>query len=567
MNAYPDQAALVQHEANKRARHMPLRKLLAQAPDVLTALFPCWMASPLAVSQLIGADRRYFDVVLFDEASQVLPEDAVAALLRGTRAVVAGDRNQLPPTIFFAGGEDDQADDGDDVPPTAGFESLLDLMSGFVQPWPLDWHYRSRDERLIAFANHHVYGDRLVTFPSANEDEVIRHVVAAPPDGMDGQEDSPSPEVARVVELVLEHAENHPGESLGVITLGIKHATRVQAAIDRAFSRRPDLDAFFDESLSERFFVKNLERVQGDERDAIILTVAVGKMRGGRVDYRGFGPLNGEGGHRRLNVAITRARRRMTVVSSFTHLDMDPTTSRSGTALLRDYLQYAASGGRIFGGGRASTTPLNIFEADVKDALEAVGIPVVSQWGASKYRIDLVAQHPRREGQFVLAIECDGASYHSAPTARDRDRLRQQHLEALGWKFHRIWSTDWFLRRDEEIARAIQAYEQAVAAADSPRSSTPSTPPAQPGPPVLPAVTDAKRGPRPRLPQRQPIGTYRWDDLLALGRWVKSDGRLRTDKEILDEMVKELGYRQRGPRIEERLKRVIAALHQEEGNS
>jgi REase_MTES_1575 len=162
------------------------------------------------------------------------------------------------------------------------------------------------------------------------------------------------------------------------------------------------------------------------------------------VDYRGFGPLNGDGGHRRLNVAITRARRRITLVSSFSHLDMYPTRARGGTTLLRDYLQYAASGGRIFGDGQASTVPLNAFEADIKEALEAAGIPIVPQWGASKYRIDLVARHPEHQGQFVLAIECDGATYHSAPTARDRDRLRQQHLEALGWSFHRIWFTDWF---------------------------------------------------------------------------------------------------------------------------
>lgn len=574
MNRAPNQEALVRREAGKRTRHMSLRRLLAQAPDVLTALFPCWMASPLAVSQLMGADRRYFDVVLFDEASQVLPEDAAAALLRATSAVVAGDRHQLPPTTFFAGGEgeDELTTEQEDEPATAGFESLLDLMSGIVEPWPLDWHYRSKDERLIAFANHHVYGDRLVTFPSANEAPAMAHVLV-PAAGPDSQEDSPSGEVRRVVDLIMVHAQQRPRETLGVITLGIKHAGRIQAALDEARQNHPELDGFFNESQPERFFVKNLERVQGDERDAIILSVGVGDGRGGRVDYRAFGPLNGEGGHRRLNVAITRAKQRMTLVSSFTHEEMDPTRARTGTALLRNYLQYAASGGESFGDGRAIPMPLNPFEVDIAEALEAAGIPVVPQWGASRYRIDLVARHPTRPGRLVLAMECDGATYHSAATARDRDRLRQQHLEALGWTFHRIWSTDWFLRRDEEIRRAQEAYRRAVARVDDIEKgeavvlhqSAAAPAPAAESPPETASVAGGghgQRGPRPSIVPRQQIDDYADYQLFALLEWVQSDGHLRTDDEIVDELVQALGYQRRGPRIMTRLRRVVAAARQ-----
>ena len=285
MNAHPDQEDLIRREAAKRARHIPFRKLLAQTPDVLTALRPCWFASPLSVSELMPAARRYFDVVLFDEASQVLPEDAVPALLRASTAVVAGDQNQLPPTTFFdvSGDEDEEAESASAV---QGFESLLDQMIGLIEkPWSLDWHYRSLDESLIAFSNRHIYGDRLITFPGAGGPPALSHVIVPFLPDQDGQEESSSAEVRRVVELVLKHATERPTETLGVITMGIKHARRVEAALDHALISRPDLEAFFAENKNERFFVKNLERVQGDERDAIILTVGYGKDRSGKLLY------------------------------------------------------------------------------------------------------------------------------------------------------------------------------------------------------------------------------------------------------------------------------------------
>lgn len=221
-------------------------------------------------------------------------------------------------------------------------------------------------------------------------------------------------------------------------------------ALDRARQARPELDDFFAVDRTERFFIKNLERVQGDEREAIILSIGYGKNEAGHLVYR-FGPLLHQGGERRLNVAITRARRRMTVVSSFSHFDMDPNYHKEGVRLLRSYIEYAASGGRSLGLAEATELPLNDFEQAVHDELIRRGLKLLGQVGSSRYRIDLVAMHPTKPGRFVLAIECDGAAYHSAPTARDRDRLRQQQLEALGWRSCRIWSTDWFQRRDEEV--------------------------------------------------------------------------------------------------------------------
>jgi len=559
-NQFPDQDAIVKREAGKKRRHLPLRKLFQQAPDVMTALHPCWMASPLSVSQLLPADRQYFDVVIFDEASQVLPEDAVTSLYRGQRAVVAGDRRQLPPTTFFATETDGE---GDEETATEGFESLLDVMSSFLDPaWGLDWHYRSRDESLIAFSNHHVYGDRLVTFPGAGGPPVLTHVLVPHVPGP-ADEESSSAEVTRVVELVMQHAEERPHETLGVIAMGLAHAKRVEAAIDRTLQTRPELAEFFDPQHPERFFVKNLERVQGDEREAIILTVGYGKDAGGQLPYR-FGPLLLEGGERRLNVAVTRARGRMTVVSSFSHFDMDPArSSREGVKHLRAYLEYAASGGKNATRSEGTSVPLNDFEQAVCDALRERGVQLMPQWGASKYRIDLVARHPTQPGRFVLAVECDGATYHSSATARDRDRLRQQHLEALGWRFHRIWSTDWFLNRDSEIARFENAFRAAVEAAevgDSERGAQTAARSA----PIAPATTPRPSAGEPRLarpsiPRQDSINEYPPADIDRLVRWIMSDS-LKTDDEVVAEAVRELGFARRGARIDAAIRSSIARV-------
>jgi hypothetical protein len=552
MNAHPDQEFLVRGESQKKRRHLPLRRLFAQAHEVLTAVCPCWMASPLSVSQLLDG-RQGFDVVIFDEASQVLPEDAVPAILRASHLVVAGDSRQLPPTTFFAAGEDEELTEEEEASAAEGFESLLDIANTFVPSCYLSWHYRSRDETLISFSNHHIYGGRLVTFPGPGGPPVVRHVLVNQPLGLDGQEESSAAEVRKVVELVLEHAEKRPNETLGVIAMGIRHADRVQRALDEALEQRPDLDRFFDPGAEERFFVKNLERVQGDERDAIILTVGYGKDRGGNLPFR-FGPLLSQGGQRRLNVAVTRARQRMTLVSSFSHLDMNPERVKPGTGveLLRYYLQYAATEGKRLADAAPTGFPLNEFEAEVYDVLQSKGIPLIPQVGASRFRIDLVARHPKEPGRFVLAIECDGASYHSSPTARDRDRLRQQQLENLDWRFHRIWSTDWFIRKEEEIERALAVYKAAVEYAESHRPAAPLAPSTADGPATNSGAPNPRsaRGPRPNVPIRESITEYYDSEIMQLIQWINSDGHLRTDDEIIDELLPELGFARRGARIE-----------------
>ena len=310
-NAYPEQDSLVQQQVRKKRKHLPLRQLFTEAPDVLTALRPCWMLKPLSVSHLLDSQHSYFDVVIFDEASQVLPEHAIPAILRAKRVVVAGDPNQLPPTNFF-----EAADDENEASSAASPKSLLDLMSTFLEPWLLSWHYRSRDEALIAFSNRHIYEDRLITFPNPRDQVFISHVLIPFIPNQNEHEEGSEPEVKRVVELIIEHATEHPDQTLGVITMGINHADSIKAALKAKCRDRLELNSFFDKERREYFFVKNIEKVQGDERDAIILSVGYKKDKSGNLPHR-LGPLLQKGGKRRLNVAITRARQRMTLVSSF----------------------------------------------------------------------------------------------------------------------------------------------------------------------------------------------------------------------------------------------------------
>lgn len=565
---YPQESDIIEHQARLKRKHLPVRQLFQAAPNVLGALRPCWAMSPLVVSQLLPA-QRCFDVVIFDEASQVTPADAVGALMRAARAVVAGDPHQLPPTSFFTtsgGGEDDEDAEAEALLAMAGtrdMESILDVMGALLPPpkgtRTLNWHYRSEDERLIAFSNAqpNLYDWALTTFPGVAGADCLSHVPVPFQPGRVGQEDSVSDEVTKVVELVAEHASIRPSMSLGVIAMGIKHANRIQEALRRAQAADDDLAAFMDGNASaqaakERFFVKNLERVQGDERDAIILTIGYGKSADGRMIYR-FGPVNNEGGERRLNVAITRARSRMTVVSSFSAADMDPARLRAeGAKMLRGYLAYAESGGSDLGNVAKDKPELNPFERDVEARLRSVGILLIPQYGCSGYWIDFAAQHPARRGQMVLAIECDGATYHSSATARDRDRLRQEHLERLGWTFHRIWSQEWFYHRERETARALDAYRAAVAATDDGKSQTaPSDSPFKEARAPLADLSGAahQRGPCPIWISGEGIERYSHSELVGLIRWIKSDTLLRTEDQLLSAAIGQLGFKKRGSRI------------------
>jgi hypothetical protein len=389
---------------------------------------------------------------IFDEASQIVSEVAIAALRRGATIVVAGDRKQLPPTSFFAPGASQLTERSETQELEDDFESLLDAASTFLPTWPLDWHYRSRDESLIAFANQEIYGGRLVTFPNAGAHErAVSHILA----------DSYEDELRRVVALIAEHLVLRPEESLGVIAFGIEHAAAIERAVEHLIQERSDLEPFFAEDRKERVFIRNLERVQGDERDAIILSVGYAKRPDGRLALN-FGPLNRSGGERRLNVAITRARKRMIVVSSFTEADMAyGQSSALGVHMLQNFLAYAARGGD-FEKGIQARHDLDAFEQDVLRSLLKGGLPIVPHYGMSAMPITFAVRHPQQAERFVLAIECDGLQYRDTPVARDRERLRPSQLRNRDWHYHRIWSLDWFKNRDAEIQRVIAAYRQAL---------------------------------------------------------------------------------------------------------
>ncbi len=569
-NAHPEQEESIVHQSKLRTRHKPMRQLVREAPDVLTRLKPCWAMSPLLVPQILPCEQL-FDVIIFDEASQILPADAVPSLLRGRQAVIAGDPRQLPPTTFFTTTSDDyeeeEEEDTTTGPLTSDVESVLDAASVLMpgNSRTLNWHYRSVDERLIAFSNHHIYDGSLTTFPGLMRGDCVTHVEVPFSNESVASGGSNSAEVQQVVDLILEHAEQRPNESLGVIAFGLRHAHRIEETLRLARADRPELDGFFGEDREEPFFVKNLERVQGDERDAIILAVGYGRSDSGRMRYN-FGPLNREGGYRRLNVAVTRAKRRMTIVSAFSAADMDPDRLRSqGPQMLRDYIAYAASAGRDLGAARRDAEPLNPFEIDIKQRLEEAGIPLQAQYGASGYWIDFAAMHPDQPGRPVLAIEADGARYHSAINARERDRLRQEHLERLGWRFCRIWSTEWFRNPEAETERVVRAWKSAVAKADAdepqPAERQTSSGPAEKPYSISQRLPNRRRScPHVDIPGR-PIVEYSDRQLDDIVQWAQSDGLLHTNDELIRDIAQEMGYSRVGSRIRDHIERAITRVN------
>lgn len=474
ISTYPDsEFDILRREALKKRRHLPLRKLFPMISNLLLRIKPCLLMSPLSVSQFLDPERFVFDLVIFDEASQVRTEDSIGAIYRGKQTVVCGDDKQLPPTSFFEGILSDEyyetTEDTFDE-----YESILQAITAAgVTPIMLRWHYRSRHESLIAFSNHQFYGDKLVTFPSAvdsSPDLGVKFVYV--PNGIydRGKKRDNRIEAEKVIDLIVSHLMNSPGKSLGVVSFSISQSNTIEDLVEKMRKEHPEFEKFFAEDRLEGFFVKNLENVQGDERDVMIFSVGYGRDAQGRLTMN-FGPLNREGGQRRLNVAITRAREKVFLVSSIKAQDFDLTQlSVPGVLQLHKYLQYAEQGSKalefISSSGGEYESPL---EAKVAEEIKNLGYGVRAQVGCSGYRIDLGVIDPARPGQFILGVECDGATYHSAYTARDRDRIRQEVLERLGWRIHRVWAPDFVTRHDLEVQRLKQAIENT-------RNSLPQSP-------------------------------------------------------------------------------------------
>ena len=482
-----NQEIILKLQLGKKRGQMSAHQLLKRIPDLLGKLKPCMLMSPLAVSQYLprdpyDPDKLLFDAVIFDEASQIFPEDAVPAIARAKQAIVVGDEKQLPPTSFFRRAFDEEEPDYDDEnyeeDALAGRESVLSVMIGMVggqvEERRLNVHYRSLHEDLIRFSNHYYYDDKLLTFPAPRiplerrEDSTagdgaetqalgIRSVYL-PDARYDAGGTSTNPDEAeKVVEIVFDLMRTRPDhESVGVVALSSKQADEIERRIERHRLENRDLDARFDEERHDRFFVKNLENVQGDERDHIILCVGYGPTKGSGAVPNRFGPINLEGGERRLNVAVSRARRQTIVVHSLRPGDIRADNAKykeGGVLRLKQYLEYIRNPRRAFESERTDDRvgePESPFEEQVKRALEDEGHVVDSQIGVSGYRIDLGIRSEDGSG-YVLGVECDGATYHSSHAARDRDRQRQDVLEGLGWRIHRVWSTAWAKNREKEL--------------------------------------------------------------------------------------------------------------------
>ncbi|MDT3395390.1 DUF3320 domain-containing protein [Streptomyces sp. B1866] len=480
--------AVIKRQAELKRPRMPVRDLLARTKEVVHAIKPCFMMSPLTVSQFLPPDFG-FDVVIFDEASQVRPADAVNCVYRGRTLVVAGDGKQLPPTSFFDASVEDDTEEYDEDAPDS-FESLLQACkAGALRELPLRWHYRSRHENLITFSNRSFYGNSMVTFPGATDAGDGVGVAFFRADGTydrGGRRDN-RVEARLVAQRVIHHFDTRPGRTLGVVALSQAQATAIEEEVQQARLSRPDLDERFTEDRLGGFFVKNLESVQGDERDVMILSIGYGPDEHGRLGLH-FGPVNKDGGWRRLNVAVTRARYRMEVVASFHGADLADSPNPSVRHLKR-YLEYAEQGPAALAadGIRPDAEPESPFEESVLRVLRDWGYDVQPQVGVAGYRIDLGLRHPAAPGAYALGIECDGAMYHSSRAARDRDRLREEVLTGLGWTLHRIWGTDWYRDRTAAEQRLRQAVERAVA--EDPRRARTAPSPAPPPPQEQPAPT------------------------------------------------------------------------------
>jgi very-short-patch-repair endonuclease len=463
-------------EINKKARHMPLRQLFGRIPNVMTQLSPCVMMSPLSIAQYLPAEAKPFDVVIFDEASQIPVWDAIGAIARGSQVIIVGDPEQLPPTSVGQRGVDDEDDDGSTV---QSQQSILDeCLASNIPSMRLSWHYRSRHESLIAFSNAKYYRGELMTFPSpVTRDTAVRYVHVEGGIYERGGAKVNRKEAEAVVAEVIRRVRTST-QSIGVVTFNGDQQRLIENMLDQARHGDPALEAHFDKNQTrEPILVKNIENVQGDERDVIIFSVAVGPDKTGRVTAQ-ISSLNNEGGHRRLNVAVTRARSELLVFATLRPEQIDlGRTSAKGVVDFKHFLEFAEHGARAIAEafsptGRETESP---FEDAVMRALEDKGWEIHPQVGVSFFRVDLGVVHPDFPGRYLAGVECDGATYHRSATARDRDRLRELVLSGLGWKIRRIWSTEWWmdaksaaekiharLAADLEADRASRASAQAL---------------------------------------------------------------------------------------------------------
>jgi very-short-patch-repair endonuclease len=474
---------ILRHQISLQRPSRSIREMIASMPESFGKLAPCVLMSPLSVAQYLPTNQPLFDIVIFDEASQIATWDAVGAIARGRQTIVVGDPKQLPPTNFFG-----RADVDDDSVPELDrdLESILDEAKASGLPVRhLRWHYRSRHESLIAFSNWHYYDNNLITFPSPVAQDQAVSLNFVPTGVYDRGKSRTNRDEARAIasdiRSKLEAWLALPEETrptIGVITFNVQQQTLIQDFLDDARRENPELEWFFADDRIEPVIVKNLENIQGDERDVIYFSItfcrdAVGKL------LMDFGAINKDGGERRLNVAVTRARSELKVFSGIRADDIDLSRSKAiGVRDLKAFLDYAARGAIALPAQDAGSLGEmeSPFEQAVAAQLERRGWQVVPQVGVSGFRIDLGVRHPDHGGLYLAGVECDGASYHSSATARDRDKVREQVLRGLGWNILRIWSTDWWFNAEEAIERIHLALNEALALSRAAAASKPLQP-------------------------------------------------------------------------------------------
>ena len=454
---------ILKFQFSKKRCLMSIRRLLSNALDAIILLKPCFMMSPVSIAQYLPPEifESYFDYVIFDEASQVEVSDAIGAMMRGKHYIVMGDTKQLPPTRFFESSLDID-DEDEDLNNVKDLESILHLCENSFERRVLRWHYRSRHQSLIEFSNYAFYNNELYVFPSPvkNSDDLGLKFMYNPNTVYEKGSKN-----IKEAEDVVEYAFNSfrkygNSKSLGIGTFSIKQKQVIMDVSETKLKQHPELEQYFNEDGKEGFFVKNLENIQGDERDIILISVGYGKNSLGQLRLN-FGPLNRDGGERRLNVLITRAREQCVIFSNFKSSDMAVDKIRSkGVKIFKDYLYFAETG-KLPSSYLLDNDFDSDFERSVYDFLVDNGYEVEKQVGCANYRIDLAVVDNHNPDNYILGIECDGAMYHSSKVARDRDRLRQEVLEGLGWKLYRIWSTDWYHARDSAKKRLLNAVEYA----------------------------------------------------------------------------------------------------------
>ncbi|MDN5286577.1 MAG: helicase [Mucilaginibacter sp.] len=454
------QVNILKTEFNKKIRHMPIRKLVEEAGKAMQAIKPVWMMSPMSIANFLPPGAIDFDLVIFDEASQVRPVDAIGAIARGKQLVVVGDTRQLPPTSFFDKLNTD-IEEEDNV--TADMQSILGMCDGQGAPTRmLKWHYRSQHESLITLSNHEFYEDKLVIFPSPGSRQNLglrfHHLPEAIYDR--GKTRTNPMEAEAVAKAVIRHASKYPNQSLGVVAFSTAQAQAIQASLEIERKASPATETYFTGRPDEPFFIKNLENVQGDERDVILISIGYGRTEEGKVPMN-FGPLNNEGGERRLNVLITRAKMRCEVFTNITSEDIKVSESaRFGIRALKSFL-YFAQFAKFDKPEAIIPNEVRPFEEEVAAQLTRAGHIVRDKVGSPGFYLDLAIVDPENPGRYLLGLICDGQAYDSAASATDRDRLRTQVLELFGWNLYQVWSADWYRNPSRELNRLLTTIEQA----------------------------------------------------------------------------------------------------------